>query len=622
MVRLVGQTLLYTTSCFASLGVFLFGYDQGVMSGIITGPYFKSFFHQPTRYELGTMVAILEVGAFITSLLAGQVGDIFGRKKTLFWGAVIFTAGGAVQSFTNGFPLMVFGRVLSGFGVGFLSMIVPVYQSEISPAEHRGQLGCIEFTGNIAGYASSVWIDYFCSYIEGDMSWRLPLLIQCVIGTILALGSLIIPESPRWLLDTDQDEDGMVVLADLHGGGDASHPKAKAEFKEIKEAVITERSQGSRSYVTMWKRYKQRVLLAMSAQAFAQLNGINVISYYAPLVFEQAGWVGRDAILMTGVNGMVYIASTIPPWYLVDRWGRRFILMAGALTMMVFLILIGYFMYLDTSYTPTAVVVCVIIYNACFGASWGPIPWLYPAEIMPLAFRVKGVSISTATNWVFNFVVGEATPILQDAIRWRLYPMHGFFCACSFILVFFTYPETANVSLEEMDELFNDAGTSRSQERQSLMRSGSNGVPESAIQPPRIEAGQSKTARSREQSPAPSDGKAAPLHQRALDFVLNRKPPSGRSRADYEQVQGRSDEEDFVLGAESDEEQDISTGKTSEFRQTRTASPGRDLRPSDLPLSPPFLCTRAFGKTVELSLASWPLALCSSAYPIRDTLAS
>ena len=214
-------------------------------------------------------------------------------------------------------------------------MIVPVYQSEISPAEHRGQLACVEFTGNVLGYATSVWLDYFSSFLQSDMSWRFPLSIQCAIGALLAFGSVWIPESPRWLLDIGQDEQGMQVLADLHGEGDPADPKAREEFREIKEGVIADQLVGDRSYRAMWARYKGRVLIAMSAQMFAQLNGINVIGCewlytailwlgygvsklipfraagatrladYAPLLFESAGWIGRDAILMTGINGAV-----------------------------------------------------------------------------------------------------------------------------------------------------------------------------------------------------------------------------------------------------------------------------------------------------------------------------
>lgn len=144
------------------------------------------------------MVAILEVGAFISSLSVGRIGDMIGRRKTILYGSLIFFVGGALQTVANGMPMMIIGRVIAGLGVGALSTIVPVYQSEISPPHNRGRLACIEFTGNVFGYATSVWVDYFCSYIESNYSWRVPLALQCVMGALLALGSLLICESPRY----------------------------------------------------------------------------------------------------------------------------------------------------------------------------------------------------------------------------------------------------------------------------------------------------------------------------------------------------------------------------------------------------------------------------------------
>ncbi|KAK7524730.1 MFS monosaccharide transporter-like protein [Phyllosticta citriasiana] len=458
MHGLHGKKLIYFTSVFVSLGVFLFGYDQGVMSGIITGSYFKDYFNQPTRAEIGTMVAILEIGALIASIGVGRVGDILGRRRTILYGSLVFVVGGAFQTFATGMPMMLLGRIIAGLGVGALSTIVPVYQSEISPPHNRGKLACVEFTGNISGYAASVWVDYFCSYIKNDWAWRIPLLMQCVMGSLLAVGSLLICESPRWLLDNDHDEEGIVVIANLYGKGDIHNPKARDEYREIKMNVLLQRQEGERSYSDMFKRYYKRVFIAMSAQSLAQLNGINVISYYAPLVFEQAGWVGREAILMTGINGLSYLASTIPPWYLVDSWGRRFILLSGAIAMIISLSAISYFIYIDIPvWTPRLVVIFVMIYNGAFGASWGPIPWLYPPEILPLSIRAKGASLSTAANWAFNWLVGEMTPILQEWIQWRLYLLHAFFCAVSFVVVWFIYPETANVRLEDMNSLFGDA---------------------------------------------------------------------------------------------------------------------------------------------------------------------
>jgi sugar porter (SP) family MFS transporter len=413
------------------------------------GAYFKDSFHQPSKAEIGTMVAILEIGAFCSSLVVGRVGDIIGRKRTILYGSCIFFVGGACQTFANGMPMMLLGRITAGVGVGMLSTIVPVYQSEISPPHNRGKLACIEFSGNIVGYATSVWVDYFCSFIEGNLSWRIPLLMQCVMGALLGVGSLIIVESPRyvvatspsqyaktdrWLLDNDHDEEGIVVIANLYGGGDIHDPKAREEYREIKMDVLLARQEGEKSYKDMFRRYRTRVFIAMSAQAFAQLNGINVISYYAPYVFESAGWYGRWAILMTGINGITYFLSTIPPWYIVDRWGRRIILLSGAVLMVLALCAISYFLYLEIHSTPTFVVIFVMIYNAAFGYSWGPIPWLYPPEILPLSIRSKGASLSTATNWAFNWLVGELTPILQEKIHWRLYLVHAFFCALSFVV--------------------------------------------------------------------------------------------------------------------------------------------------------------------------------------------
>jgi len=143
------------------------------------------------------MVAILEVGAFVASLSVGRIGDVIGRRKTILYGALIFLVGGFLQTFANGMPMMMVGRIIAGLGVGALSTIVPVYQSEISPPHNRGKLACIEFSGNILGYAASVWMDYFCSFMKSDWAWRTPLLMQCVMGGLLAGGSLLILESPR-----------------------------------------------------------------------------------------------------------------------------------------------------------------------------------------------------------------------------------------------------------------------------------------------------------------------------------------------------------------------------------------------------------------------------------------
>lgn len=432
------------------------------MSGILTGPHFIAYFNNPSRAEIGTMVAILELGALLSSLLVGKIGDVIGRRRTIRYGALIFIIGGLIQTCARKMLDLVFGRVISGIGVGILSTIVPVYQSEVSAPKNRGRLGCIQFTGNIVGYSSSVWVDYVCSALSSNYSWRIPLFIQCIIGSMLYLGSFIIVETPRWLLSSDNDVEGIIVIANLHSKGDTNASHAKDEYQAIKKDVLTHRLDGeTKGYGYMWRKYKRRVITGCLCLMFAQFNGINVISYYAPLVFEQAGWKGRQAILMTGINSLIYVASTVLPWFIVDKYGRRPILLTGAAIMFFSLAGIAFIIWLNIPSTPFIVVILVIIFNGPgFGTSWGPLAWFIPSEILPVSVRSLGASCATACNWIANFIVGEMTPILQESLGWKLYLIHAASCLLSFCFVFFYLPETAGVSLEDMNSVFGDGASS------------------------------------------------------------------------------------------------------------------------------------------------------------------
>lgn len=454
---LVGKALLIFTSVFVSLGVFLFGFEQGLMSSLITNNYFKLYYDNPTPAEIGIMIAILEIGALFSSFVAGRVGDLVGRKKTIRYGSFIFVVGALIQFLSPDIWILSGGRLIGGVAIGFLTTIVPCYQSEISPPTDRGFYACAEFTGNIIGYGASIWVDYGFSFLESDASWRSPLFVQFSMGVLLWLGTFVIVETPRWLLNHDHDLEGMIVIADMYADGDVEDEHARNEYRNIKESVLIDRIEGGeRSYQYLFKRYAKRLSVACFGLLFSQLNGINLISYYAPMIFESAGWVGRKAIFMTGINSIIYILSTIPPWYLVDSWGRKPLLMLGALLMGVPLYLAGYSLYLNNDYTAAVVVTCIIIANAAFGYSWGGIGWLLPSEILPLPVRSKGAAIATATNWLSNFVVGLVSPILLDQIKWKTYLIPASFCMLSFFAVWYLFPETKGLTLEDMGSVFDD----------------------------------------------------------------------------------------------------------------------------------------------------------------------
>ncbi|POW14337.1 hypothetical protein PSTT_03077, partial [Puccinia striiformis] len=485
---LVGQPLLYTISIFASLGVFLFGYDQGVMSGIITGPYFKAFFHQPTRYELGTMVAILELehsveyyfhihkiqqsedvddddGFFriVTSIISGRIGDVFGRRKTLSL---------ALSSSLSAVYCNLFVLVSPRWSLGESSLVsalgfyLRLFRS--INLKSRPQIILYGIYGKCSRICSLSMARLFLIIYRIRLVVEVPSIFPMCNRDDLMIGSFLIPESPRWLLDTDQDRAGMRVLVDLNGG-DPRNIKARQEYIEIKEAVLDDRIAPDRSYLAMWTRY--RVEFYWLCLLKRLLN------------WSSAGWIGRDAILMTGINGTVYVFSTIPTWYLVMNGGVDLSCSPArsswlSVNFYGLVLIYGYHLYTLSGSFLCINIQCINIgdlFNSVqflifrfFGYSWGPIPWLYPPEIMPLPFRVKGVSISTATNWFFNYLVGEATPVLQDAIRWRLYPMHACFCVISFIL-------------EDMDELFGDVG--QDHENQSLVNSERSSI-QRALEPP------------------------------------------------------------------------------------------------------------------------------------------
>ena len=453
---LVGRALINFTSVFVSLGVFLFGFEQGLMSSLLTNKFFLSYFHHPSPVAIGTMIAILEIGALFSSFVAGKVADSLGRRLTIRWGSFIFVVGAFLQSISVDIFSLGVGRFIGGIAIGFLTTCIPCYQSEISPAEDRGFYACLEFTGNIIGYAASIWVDYCFSFLQGNVSWRAPLSVQVLVGLTLFTGSFLIVETPRWLLDHDHDIEGMIVISDLYTDGDVEDEVARNEFKNVKENILLDRVEGGeRSYKYMLKRYSKRVSIPCFSQMFAQMNGINVISYYAPMIFEQAGWFGRDAILMTGFNSLIYVLSTIPPWYLVDSWGRKPLLLLGAILMGVPLVIISYSLSVNNNYTARVVVSSVFFFNAAFGASWGPIPWMMN-EVLPNNVRSKGAAMATATNWLFNFAVGEMTPILLDKIAWRTYLIPASSCFLSFFCVKFLFPETKGLSLEDMGSVFDD----------------------------------------------------------------------------------------------------------------------------------------------------------------------
>lgn len=305
---------------------------------------------------------------------------------------------------------------------------------------------------------------------SSSASWRIPLGLQVVPALILAVGIPFLPFSPRWLMAQGRHNEAMDVLTEIRS---TSKREILMEFNEIKQEIALERQQSIRSYAQLLRvPLRRRLILGVSIQIMQQLTGINSIMYYAPEIFKQAGLSGqRASLLATGINGCVNVVATIPAILFLDKWGRRPVLIFGAIFMSFSMLTIGTLMGVHgyTSFNSTTgtvevtipsqrvsytIIMLVYIFVAAFASSWGPTTWLYCTEIFPLSMRAKGTSLTTAAIWATNCLVSFLVPVLLESITYGTYLIFGSFCISMALLTFLFYPETKGKSLEEMDTVF------------------------------------------------------------------------------------------------------------------------------------------------------------------------
>jgi SP family arabinose:H+ symporter-like MFS transporter len=454
-VQQIGKTMekpnmLFVTlvSIVAALGGVLFGFDTAVISGALG---FLEQRFQLNEVQLGWAVSCFLIGCIAGAGFSGMLSDKFGRKKVLIGAAIVFMIGTVCSAIPDTFSGYVIARIVGGIGIGITSALSPLYNAEIAPAKYRGRLVALNqlaiVTGIFLVYFVNMWI-----IGQGDDAWQVSTAwrwmfgVGAIPGLVFLVLLFFVPESPRWLIKKGKPEAALRILLKVHG-----EDLAKQEVLDIKRVSKQESSSSFRDLFSPGIRIALFVGVALAA--LQQVTGINAIMYYAPVIFKEAGMGENASLIQTIAVGFVNLLFTILSLWLVDKVGRKVLLLIGTTSMMICLSVIGYAFYTHTS--GPLVLIFVLLYVAAFAVSLGAVLWVILSEIFPSRVRGKAVAIGTMTHWVADYAISQSFPPLLRTIG----PASTFwiFAFMALIAVIFTWrmiPETKGKSLEELESLW------------------------------------------------------------------------------------------------------------------------------------------------------------------------
>ncbi|KAL9054684.1 MAG: hypothetical protein Q9206_003445 [Seirophora lacunosa] len=467
----------YFLAIVSTIGGMLFGFDISSMSAIIGTEQYVDYFNNPHGIIQGAIGSSLAAGSVIGALFAGPLSDRIGRRDAIFFACLWWLLGTAIQVACNGYGMLIAGRILNGVCVGITSSQVPVYLAEIAKKEKRGSIIVIQQLAIEAGILCMFFVSYGCSFIAGDASFRTAWGIQFVPAALLMLGIQLLPRSPRWLAKVGREEKAVGVLARIQAHGKQDDPLVVAEWEEITTVLTAEREapySGWRRFIKdgMWRR----TFAGMSVQAWQQLSGANVMTYYVVYVFQMAHLSGNINLISSGVQYALFFVFTSIVFFFIDKTGRRPLLIYGAVGMGICQFVVGGVLGSYGSYVPGGVggnenviiqvsggpshVVIAFSYLLIiiYAFTLAPVAWVYAAEVWSLETRATGMAWASVANWIFNFSLGLFVPPAFHNISYKTFIIFGVLCFGAAIQAFLFYPETARKSLEEIEVLFSRGG--------------------------------------------------------------------------------------------------------------------------------------------------------------------
>jgi sugar porter (SP) family MFS transporter len=438
------RRFVYLLASVGALGGLLFGYDTGVISGALL--FLRDEFHLGPAMQ-GMVTAAVLLGAVISSAASGILADRFGRRTMLIFSAVLFAIGAVATGLGPGIFWLVGGRLVVGCAIGIASYTSPLYISESAPAGIRGALVSLSQLLITVGIVVAYLVDYVFAYPTG-WRWMFGLAICPAIG--LGGGMFFLPDSPRSLINRGYNEKAKQVLIRIHGRTE----EGLIEMEKISQIAKLDEDLGQVGWrELLLPAVRPALIVGIGLAVFQQFVGINTIIYYAPTIFEWAGFSSHAiAILATGGVGMANVLMTLVAMVLLDRWGRRPLLFAGLAGMIVTLVWLGINFLRPEAERGGVAVIVLTLYVASFAISLGPIFWLIISEIYPLRVRGRAMSIATFANWLSNMVIGFTFPLLIVALGAPV--TFWFYALIGIVALVFSYllvPETKGRTLEEIE---------------------------------------------------------------------------------------------------------------------------------------------------------------------------
>ncbi len=435
-------------SIVAALGGLLFGFDTAVIAGSLQ--YLKPFF-QLNDAELGLVVAAASIGCIPGALFAGRLADRFGRKKLMIVTALLYVIAALGSGIAGSFEQLVIYRLIGGIAIGMASTLAPIYISEVAPPDFRGRLGMLQQLAIVSGILLSFVSNYLIvnssfSFLNNDNYWRYMLAAAVIPSLIFFILLLFVPESPRWLVLKNKLVEAKKVFGSIF-----TEDESLAQVKIVVDDIASESTPELKDVFT--PRFKKVVIIGLVFASIAQLTGINIVFYYAPLIFAKTH-VGGSVLFQTMLTGVVNLIFTVAAFWLIDRLGRKKLLLAGSWIMgacMFVLAALFYFNLLQNYF----VLITIFVYIAGFASTWGVVLWVYVAEIFPNKIRGTATSIAVFGNWVANSIVSLTFPIMLSQLgAVSTFGIYGLINISMVLFVSRYVFETKGVPLEKIEALY------------------------------------------------------------------------------------------------------------------------------------------------------------------------